>query len=146
MSRPLVITGCECSGKEAPIERGDDGLTCRKCGADEAALIAYEDGRAWHHDALAILRAVSYQDLAAEFDRRTSDDLGLSAQICPRCSSAATEVFGQFSRNQGRFVCNGCSLILPQGRYEHELERFEQQRWRARQSALEMKEFARAVR
>lgn len=140
MTRPLVIAACACLGTEAPIIGGPDGLYCQECGADEAALIRY-------HDALEMLPQLPYRDLVAEMDRRTMiPDLGLSPQICPRCSTADAEVIGEFSLRQSRFVCSSCYLILPQGRYEHELEAFERQRWRARQSAIEMQQLVRSER
>lgn len=140
MTRPLVISACGCSGTEAPIVRGDDGLHCQQCGADEAALVRY-------HDALEFLREVSYQDLAAEMDRRTAiPDGSLSPQICPRCSTTEDEVVGEFSRSQGRFFCVHCSLILPASVYDRQREAFERNRWRARQSAYEMQQLVRSAR
>ena len=125
MSRPLVIAGCACSGLDAPIVRGSGGtLVCLECGADEAALIAYAD-------ALEMLPQLPLRDLVAEVDRRTTPDFGLSSQLCPRCSTPDTEVYGETSRKHQCFTCRSCRLILPLSTYEIELERFGRQRWRA---------------
>lgn len=140
MTVTLVIAGCACSGPDAPIVRGSDGtLVCLECGADEAALVRYAD-------ALLILREMPLRDLAAEVDRRTAPDEGSSPQICPQCSTAEDEVIGEFSRNQGRFFCVHCSLILPASVYGQQLEAFQRNRWRARQSAFEMRELVRSAR
>ena len=91
------------------------------------------------------LEDFSLVDLVAEVETRTAcaPDLGLSAQVCPRCSTAQTELCGEYSRVQRRFSCPACQLTLTESRYEVELDRFGRQRWRARRDATELVELAR---
>ena len=134
MSRPLIVKGCACSGTLALIMRGECGLFCGESGADERALLRYASG-------LEVLEQMPLRDLEAAFVRRTSytPDLGLSSQICPRCSTTDVEAFGEFSRKEGRFWCRECQLILPLATYERELEEFERHRWRALRDLRELK-------
>lgn len=85
------------------------------------------------------------EDLVAEVEARAacSPDLGLSQQICPRCSTTQSEVFGEYSRVERRFVCQACRLRLTESRYEIELDRFQSQRWRARRERRRLAELRR---
>ena len=133
IKRPLVIDRCACSGTLAPITRGKDGLLyCLECGADQNSLVAYNDG-------LGVLDQMPLHDLAAALARRTasSPDLGLSDQVCPRCSTASTEVFGIFPRVERLFRCESCGIVLHGLGYERALEAFQAAPWRAEQASVQ---------
>ena len=133
MILPLVIDRCACSEALAPIVRGVDGLLyCLECGADQDSLVAYSDG-------LGVLDQMPLHDLAAALDRRTAScpDLGLSDQVCPRCSTATLEAFGVFSRVEQLFRCESCGVILRGLGYERALDDFQTARWRAQQASVQ---------
>lgn len=102
------------------------------------------DGRVADSDELR-LADVPIAALVAEVEARISCDLdlGISQQVCPRCSTASLEVFGEYSRVERRFSCPACRSTLAESRYEIEIDRFERQRWRARRDAAELAKLAR---
>lgn len=97
------------------------------------------------NEPLVDLAEIPLERLVAEVEARTVCplDLGLSAQVCPKCSTAKSEHSGEYSRAKRSFSCLACGLRLSESRYEHELDRFERQRWRARREVCELGQLAR---
>ena len=94
------------------------------------------------------LELVAIGELVAEVKRRTAyaPDIGLSDQLCPRCSTASADVLGQWSRKERRFDCAKCGVSLYGDGYEAALFHFYMLKFRARQAGMELAELARAVR
>ena len=141
-SDPLVLSNCPSCGKTAAIGRGEDGrLHCADCGEGEQALVAHATGR-MH------ISEVPLSELVAELERRTQSapDLGLSEQVCPRCSSVTDEVLGSWSRKEQRFRCGGCGANLYGDRYERETEKYRRNLWKARGERLRIRKLLKAHR
>ena len=124
----------------------------RRCRCASPFLAANEKGPS----AMSLLSAERFPDLSAvpleilvaELEVRTScePDRGLSDQVCPRCSTAAEEVFGSYSRVERRFTCVTCGLRLTESRYETALDDYYAECFRVRQDQEQLDTTARELR
>ena len=135
----------------APIVR----RPCPTCGDETFRLhLTTRRGLCTNDDCAAFFVPVSEFELLevggllAEHDRGTAwaPDFGLSAQVCPRCTTATREGLGEYSRKENCFRCEACGVRLYGLAYERELEQFQAARYRAKQASAELDEVLRAMR